>query len=113
MRFRKLRIAWSVFWALACVLLIVLWVRSYWWCDILGYRKGQTTVAVGTGRGIAVVHWITFQPFVTVGNKLGWELSGGPAETAASGVKQFEWRRPTDPAAAFRLIISVPCWLLA
>jgi hypothetical protein len=33
MRFRKLRIAWSVFWGLACVLLIVLWVRSYWWDD--------------------------------------------------------------------------------
>src|SRR6478735_11109675 len=31
MRFRKLRIAWSVFWGLACLLLIVLWVRSYWW----------------------------------------------------------------------------------
>jgi hypothetical protein len=31
MRFRKLRIAWSVFWGLAAVLLIVLWVRSYWW----------------------------------------------------------------------------------
>jgi hypothetical protein len=33
MRFRKLRIAWSVLWGLACVLLIVLWVRSYWWHD--------------------------------------------------------------------------------
>src|SRR4051794_32106050 len=31
MNFRKLRIAWSVFWGLACVLLIVLCVRSYWW----------------------------------------------------------------------------------
>jgi hypothetical protein len=29
LRFRKLRIAWSVFWGVACVLLIVLWVRSY------------------------------------------------------------------------------------
>src|SRR3954465_12938116 len=29
MRFRKLRIAWSVFWGVVCVLLIVLWVRSY------------------------------------------------------------------------------------
>jgi hypothetical protein len=29
MRFRKLRIAWSVWWGLVCVLLIVLWVRSY------------------------------------------------------------------------------------
>jgi hypothetical protein len=30
MRFRKLRIAWSVEWGLATVLLIVLWARSYW-----------------------------------------------------------------------------------
>jgi hypothetical protein len=30
MRFRKLRIAWSVVWGLLAVLLIVLWVRSYW-----------------------------------------------------------------------------------
>jgi hypothetical protein len=29
MRFRKLRIAWSVGWGSACVLLVVLWVRSY------------------------------------------------------------------------------------
>jgi hypothetical protein len=29
MRFRKLRIAWSVGWGLAVVLLVVLWVRSY------------------------------------------------------------------------------------
>ena len=33
MRFRKLRIAWSVGWGIACVLLIVLWVRSYWYKD--------------------------------------------------------------------------------
>ena len=35
MRFRKLRIAWSVGCGIACVLLIVLWVRSYktlYWC---------------------------------------------------------------------------------
>src|SRR6476660_645069 len=30
MRFRKPRIVWSVFWGVAAVLLIVLWVRSYW-----------------------------------------------------------------------------------
>ena len=36
MRFRKLRIAWSVVWGLATVLLIVLWVRSLWEIDIYG-----------------------------------------------------------------------------
>jgi len=29
MKFRKLRIAWSVAWGISCVLLVVLWVRSY------------------------------------------------------------------------------------
>jgi hypothetical protein len=33
MRFRKLRIAWSVGCGMACVLLIVLWVRSFCYCD--------------------------------------------------------------------------------
>jgi hypothetical protein len=32
---RGLRIAWSVVWGLLCVLLIVLWVRSYWRMDIV------------------------------------------------------------------------------
>jgi hypothetical protein len=36
MRYRKLRIAWSVLWGLACVLLIALWARSYWRWDTIG-----------------------------------------------------------------------------
>ena len=38
MRFRKLRIVFSAICGIACVLLIVLWVRSYWWVDI-GFFK--------------------------------------------------------------------------
>jgi hypothetical protein len=30
MKFRKLRIAWSVAWGVVAVLLVVLWVRSHW-----------------------------------------------------------------------------------
>jgi hypothetical protein len=33
MRFRKLRIAFSACCGLAAVLLLVLWVRSYWWVE--------------------------------------------------------------------------------
>src|SRR6476620_7609681 len=39
MRFRKLRIAWSVMCGIACVLLIVLWVRSYWWSEGIEYKR--------------------------------------------------------------------------
>ena len=36
-RNRKLRIAWSAAWAIVAVLLIALWVRSYWWADSFSY----------------------------------------------------------------------------
>src|SRR4051812_7318078 len=43
MRFPKLRIAWSVFCGLACVLLVVLWVRSYWMAYGIAYTKSPNT----------------------------------------------------------------------
>jgi hypothetical protein len=33
MKHRKLRIAWSVAWGIVAVLLVGLWVQSYWWWD--------------------------------------------------------------------------------
>ena len=35
MKFRKLRIALSVTWGVACLLLIVLWVRSFYFGDVI------------------------------------------------------------------------------
>jgi hypothetical protein len=42
MRFRKLRIAWSVAWGLLAVLLIVWWVRSYHTYDTLTIRLSDS-----------------------------------------------------------------------
>jgi hypothetical protein len=49
MRFRKLRIPWSVAWGIACVLLVVLWVRSYWWSDITN-RKSVINICSVEGK---------------------------------------------------------------
>ena len=38
MKHRKLRIAWSVVWGIAAALLVALWVRSYWWADLISIR---------------------------------------------------------------------------
>jgi hypothetical protein len=52
MRFRKLRIAWSVMWGLAAVLLIVLWVRSYRLLDDLNIPLwNQNVISIGTVSG--------------------------------------------------------------
>jgi hypothetical protein len=53
MRFRKLRIAWSATCLIVCVLLIALWVRSYWWIDSAYVRvRGQREFYVGEFRGL-------------------------------------------------------------
>jgi hypothetical protein len=38
MKYRKLRIAFSAVCGVLCLLLILLWVRSYWWLDSLDGR---------------------------------------------------------------------------
>src|SRR5215210_8005282 len=56
MTFRKLRIAWSAAWGLACILLIALWVRSCWRMDSI-----DSTSATGQYSGLASHHGrITF-----------------------------------------------------
>jgi hypothetical protein len=50
-RFRKLRIAWSAFWSLACVLLIVLWVRSYWHVDVLQRQSTSRLFIICSSKG--------------------------------------------------------------
>src|SRR6476469_3147947 len=52
---RKLRIAWSVGCAIACVLLIVLWVRSYWRKDIV-HLPTQQDVIVNSAYGVLRVN---------------------------------------------------------
>src|SRR6476620_8524232 len=46
MRFRKLRIAWSVTCAIACVLLCVLWVRSYLWLDNALFPSSGSVIVI-------------------------------------------------------------------
>src|SRR5437868_3731347 len=44
MRFRKLRIAWSVFWGLACGVLTLVWLWSYWYSlAIYQYSPGEVS----------------------------------------------------------------------
>jgi len=59
MRFRKLRIAWSVVWGVAWVLLIVLWVRSYWWRDFVASPFGRRNYSVTSLKGS--IRFVTFE----------------------------------------------------
>jgi hypothetical protein len=63
MKHRKLRIAWSVAWSVVAVLLIALWVRSYWTWDTVSYYtdpydpiKIPRTVEFESWRGVCAVY---------------------------------------------------------
>src|SRR5438309_1180734 len=57
MRFRYLRIAFSATCLIACVLLIVLWVRSHWWEDAVNFPTTGTTWVNSFDGEIGVVYW--------------------------------------------------------
>lgn len=72
MRYRKVRIAWSVVWGVVAVLLVLLWVRSYWRYDFVflggrsvvsfgGHMYFDSAFAMSTGQyAIAPSEWIIF-----------------------------------------------------
>jgi hypothetical protein len=58
MRYRKLRIAWSVICGVACVLLVVLWVRSYWAVQCVErLTEGLWYEGIASERGVLRI-WI-------------------------------------------------------
>src|SRR5689334_9944534 len=82
MRFRKLRIAWSVFWGVACVLLVVLWVRSYSildWCYFPA--TGAQVFHVQSANGRAVLFIRPEQPAFRIGS-IPYQKLGYPQELA-------------------------------
>src|ERR1700754_4834582 len=106
MRFRKLRIAWTVLGTIACVLLIALWVRSNYWVDQLFVPVIQSAFVV----------------FGSVPNAFGVGLtSNSPTGTWAMGnMPAVEWlaavSESSDPwsgAVALRIVdggIFAPYW---
>jgi hypothetical protein len=57
---RSLRIAWSVTWGIVAVLLVALWVRSFWILDFVGrgiFEPSETvTISVMSEQGSIVLH---------------------------------------------------------
>jgi hypothetical protein len=58
MKYRKLRIAWSVTCGILCLLLIALWVRSYWRYTDAGTGVGKLAyVGCNTYQGTLQINW--------------------------------------------------------
>jgi hypothetical protein len=103
MRFRNLRIAFSATCLIACALLIVLWVRSYWWFDGVKVFHAPKRMAqlksFGAGLHLYIGHYSGsdsgFRTFSVPVTPAVWAIPRGPS---------FHW----EPLPECRL--SVPIW---
>jgi hypothetical protein len=112
MRFRKLRIAWSVVCGLLAVLLIVMCARSYWWRDSF-YRDPMPTSDGELRDCIGIISFhgnVIFTKYADpFSDADGWGIENAridenleiPATTLG-----FALRRDTDGFS-----ISMPYWL--
>ena len=124
MRFRKLRIAWSVGCSIACVLLIVLWVRSYSWIDgasmpITGSR--HIVVYSGTGRlsfrsgpygkpnGPFNVWWLTRVPVAEMRDRM--RMANWKPDKQYIGSSRFGFLLPHALVAGVLAALIVAPWL--
>jgi hypothetical protein len=110
MRFRKLRIAWSATCGIACVLLIVLWVRSYQNVEELN-RTSESAICtyILSDSGTVSFGRQYIEPFESFlpPEAHGWRYAEyGP--NLGRHVKRFtfEWSAP-------EVMIRAPAWFLA
>jgi len=116
MRFRKLRIAWSVGCGIGCLLLIVLWVRSYFAAsyivneaDLPQNPFGSQTLTVSSSWGIVCVE--SYPDFMWP-HIHGWH-SGTDDVTKSSAYKQkglaitsqFKWQTVRSV-----FVLQAPYW---
>jgi hypothetical protein len=109
MRFRKLRIAWSVFWGILALLVTVLWVRSYWWSDSVD-ALDRNLIATSTGSNCGELYY----------SQIDWTLDVGAAHSTSHGWRfqslppfpqdKSQWVSLVRTGAAVRL--GVAHWLL-
>jgi hypothetical protein len=121
MKHRKLRIAWSVAWGIAAVLLVALCVRSYWRNDSVKINQSSTNyfgfltmsadTIIASDRGRVGGIWNGASGLLTPST---WQISSGPPSIEDDndpdpGILGFCF---TNAPLGMGRIFSVPYWFL-
>ena len=106
MSYRKLRMVWSVGCGIACLLLIVLWVRSYWWYDISGYYSAVGSLSLESQHGKVKV-------YSAIGRAPGGGFVGGSVydKDNKNGPRLERWGFRHSLLQPFDIYIAMPHWL--
>jgi hypothetical protein len=92
MKYRKLRIAFSITCGIACVLLVVLWIRSYRSCDLLRRNILGARLEVIAVEGRLKITRTGPQPNWIIGplpSTLNYQLDQPEAETLVRHIRGF------------------------
>ncbi len=98
MKHRKRRIAWSVAWGIVAVLLVALWVRSYWWLDDVSPAYPRQ-FSIDSETGCLWGDWCPYEA------AHGWNLTASPAQNG--DVQRQFFTTFIDDA----VIIGFPHWV--
>jgi hypothetical protein len=120
MRFRKLRIAWSVGCAIACVLLIVLWIHSYRYQDYYaGWVSKSRSVSSLSENGWFEVGSTRFDIYKMdeseVGQLPAWEATSNLVEVdpifgpPVGRPHKWRWASFNSRNKSY-LQVWIPCW---
>jgi hypothetical protein len=101
MKYRKLRIAWSVTWGLVAMLLCVWWVRSYWWVDLVGAPRTETWSYFGK------LDLHIYSSDFTIGFGVSSDAANDSVFEPQRHAPAFDFHLTDD-----RVIVTVPHWLL-
>src|SRR6476620_3231066 len=106
MRHRKLRVAWSVVWGVVAVLLVVLWVRSYWQADAFGFysdTRSRVLEALSFGGSIRLERFDTSGEGGMMSEMAGGQLKQGfdlRTSPTRSSLPSWQFRSVTTPVRA-------------
>jgi hypothetical protein len=97
--FRKLRIAWSACWGLASVLVVLLWVRSYWWMDqVYGHTAKTKVLHFGSMQGQVTFRYIN--KYTGTGIRKNWIPQ--KESIAAINKRRETWANPNEELLVYR-----------
>jgi hypothetical protein len=117
MTFHKLRILWSVFWGLACVLLIVLWVRSYSWEDMFLAQTNSQLLQFQSMRG-----HLRYFAVDEVTHPLPWFISQYIGDMSSDDKREWDGKfhkwglivlKPGIQFSSPATVFAVPIWFAA
>ena len=108
MKYRKLRIAFSATCFIACLLLIVMWVRSYWWVDHILWNSSAESLYLSIYSGQVSIESIDGAVLMP----LGWSfvvfpISGdnSTSDDEPRTIFGFGWQTDDDSITAY-----IPFW---